>query len=593
MDSAKTSRHFTLILTRLFKNKYMFNNLKKAFNNFISNPIYVLVFYLIVNLLPSFGLVFTEPFNIVGKIVLITFPLGLYLLFFTLAKNTGLMQLLLFPLIFLHSFQLVIFYLFGEGVVAADMFLNVVTTNPSEAGELLSSIWPAVVFVILVYIPTIIIAVLGCKRKIILPSYYRYRIFFLGLSIFVLTYVLSFFAQNRNADNFAYNQDLYPYNVIYNLDFAINKWQRSNKYEETSKNFTFNANRDSTAQQREIYAIVVGETSRADSWSLYGYNRQTNPLLSNESGIVVFRDALTQSNTTHKSVSIILSAASAQNYDIIYRQKSIVEAFKEVGFTTVFLSNQAPNHTFTEFFAKEADYYINLRAVDKEGIITRNSLDEELLKEVKYYVDSIPGNLFFVLHTYGSHFNYSDRYPRKFSVFKPDNVTEITYRDHDKLINAYDNTILYTDYLLSSLAEILKQSDACSAFYYSSDHGEDIMDDKRMRFLHASPNPTYYQLRIPTLLWFSDRYKNTYKEKYMNALLNKDKPVSTNAAFHTVLEMANISTSFLNKDLSLVGKDFKIAKRMYLNDHDKPVFFYNANLKEEDKRMIEKNHIYH
>ncbi len=571
----------------------MFQKLKTTFDKFIFNPNYLFFFCLVVNLLPSFGLVFTEPFDILGKILLIIFPLGLYLMLFTLSKNTGLIQLLLIPLLVLHAFQLVLFYLFGEEVIAVDMFLNVVTTNPSEAGELLSSIWPAIVFVVLVYLPTIIFASIGYKRKLYLKKCFRIRAFFSGLIMLVITFILSFYAQNKNTQNFIYTQDLYPVNVIYNLDFAINKWNRSNHYEETSKNFTFNASRDSTAHKREIYAIVVGETSRADNWSLYGYKRQTNPLLSKQSGLVHFRDALTQSNTTHKSVSIILSDASAQNYDIIYHQKSVVEAFREVGFKTLFLSNQAPNHTFTEYFAKDADYYVNLRAVDEEGIRTRNSLDEELLKKVRHYIDSVPGNLFFVIHTYGSHFNYSERYPHAFSVFKPDNVTEITYKDRDKMVNAYDNSILYTDYILSSLADIFEQSGACSAFYYSADHGEDIMDDKRMRFLHASPNPTYYQLRIPMLLWFSDQYKNTFHVKYENALTNKDKPVSTNAAFHTVLDMANIKTTYLNKDLSLVDREFKIAKRMYLNDHDKPVFFYNANLKKEDKIMIEKNHIYH
>ena len=83
------------------------------------------------------------------------------------------MQLFLLPLLVFHAFQLVLFYLFGEAVIAVDMFLNVATTNVSEAGELLDNLWPAIVAVCLLYIPTIAIAVITCKRKIQLPASYR------------------------------------------------------------------------------------------------------------------------------------------------------------------------------------------------------------------------------------------------------------------------------------------------------------------------------------------------------------------------------------------------------------------------------------
>ena len=73
---------------------------------------------------------------------------------------------------------------------------------------------------------------------------------------------------------------------------------------------------------------MIGETSRSDNWSLYGYERETNPRLSKEKSLVCFTDVVTQCNATHKSVPLILSAASADNFEIIYKQKSIITAFK-------------------------------------------------------------------------------------------------------------------------------------------------------------------------------------------------------------------------------------------------------------------------
>jgi glucan phosphoethanolaminetransferase (alkaline phosphatase superfamily) len=543
-------------------------------------------------MIPGIFLIFTEPLNIYGKIVLIFFPLGLYTLLFSLAKNTGLIQLILFPLLIIHAFQLVVFYLFGEDVIAVDMFLNVVTTNTSEVSELLNSLWSSIVLVCILYIPTMVIAIYQMKRKIYLENALREKLVIMGGILIITSYILSFLSKDNNTGRYTFHENVYPVNVFYNLNFAIDKWQKSRIYPATSKDFTFEAKKDTIAKQREIYTLVIGESSRAENWSLYGYERKTTPLLEQKKGLVFFNDAITQSNTTHKSVSIMMSAASAENYNIIYGQKSVIEAFKEIGFTTVFLSNQGANKTFTQYFAEDAHYYRNIRSRRNDGKIIDN-YDDVLLPIFKHCIDSIPGNLFIILHTYGSHFNYKDRYPKEFSKFKPDNVTEITRKMKEKLVNAYDNSILYTDDFLSRITDILENSGSCSSLLFASDHGEDILDDGRMKFLHASPNPTFYQLRIPMLIWFSSNYQMNFQQKYEAAKSNQLKPVSTNAIFHTLLDIASIKTNYLESGLSLVNPAFKIEKRMYLGDHDDPVFFYDTNLKKEDKLMIEKRKIYH
>lgn len=563
--------------------------LKRLIYGFLGNSVSLFVFFLLVNLLPSIGLVFTEPYSIMGKIVLIIFPAGLYCVLFSILKNIGLTQLIGIPLLVIHAFQIVVFYLFGEGVIAVDMFLNVLTTSVSEAGEVLNGIMASVVFVIIVYVPTIVFAAKAFKRKTLLSNRFRLKSLVAGLGLITCSCLLCFAAKNTNTGTFTLHEDVYPADVCYNLKLAVHKWNKSNHYRETSKNFTFEARKVRKAPQREVYVLVIGETSRSENWSLYGYGRETTPLLEKDTSLVYFRDAITQSNTTHKSVSIMLTASSAGNYHAIYGQKSILEAFREVGFTTVFLSNQSANHTFTDFFAQEADYTRYFRFFGKKD----NQPDEVLLPALKHCLDSIGGNLFVVLHTYGSHFNYKERYPARFARYTPDNVTEVSRDKREILLNAYDNTILYTDYFLSSLTHILAGSGACTTMLYSSDHGEDIMDDRRERFLHASPNPTYYQLAIPLLVWFSPVYQQDYPQIIENARNNRNKPVSTNAIFHTLLDMAGIRTGYLDTGRSLVSPDFKVAQRMYLNDHDNPIPFYNAGLKKEDKVMIEKRNINH
>ena len=83
---------------------------------------------------------------------------------------------------------------------------------------------------------------------------------------------------------------------------------------------------------------------------------------------------------------------------------------------------------------------------------------------------------------------------------------------------------------------MLKKKEVCASMLYLSDHGEDIFDDARARYLHASPIPTYYQLHIPYIIWFSDDYRTVFPEKYRMAISHGAYPVSTNSVFHTVLD---------------------------------------------------------
>lgn len=143
----------------------MLHYIKNTFNHFIGNPRQLFWFFILVNLIPCVLLVFTEPYSFMGKVILITFPLGMYLAVYSILKNVGLLQLFLIPQLIFNAFQMVLFYLFGESVIAVDMFLNLATTSVSEASELLDNLWPAIILVCVIYLPTIIIAAIACKRK--------------------------------------------------------------------------------------------------------------------------------------------------------------------------------------------------------------------------------------------------------------------------------------------------------------------------------------------------------------------------------------------------------------------------------------------
>lgn len=155
------------------------------------------------------------------------------------------------------------------------------------------------------------------------------------------------------------------------------------------------------------------------------------------------------------------------------------------------------------------------------------------------------------------------------------------YRDN--LVNAYDNTIRYTDSFLSRLIHMLEEQHVDAAMLYTSDHGEDIFDDSRHLFLHASPVPSYYQLHVPFLIWMSDTYREAYPEHWQTVTGNKDKDVSSSCSFFpTVLELGGVQTSYRNDSSSVVSPLYTMKPRVYLNDHNEPRPLNDLGMKQPD-----------
>ena len=374
--------------------------------------------------------------------------------------------------------------------------------------------------------------------------------------------------------------EIFPLNIMYNLGLSGSEFRKSYNFHKTSEGFTYEAERTAEAPGREVYVYIIGEASRAMNWQLYGYGRETNPLLSEVGDLVVFRDVLTQSNTTHKSVPLILSSVATGEHEELYRRKGLPALFNEAGFDTWFISNQSPQGAMIDHLAHDARHVIYIRSPRH---------DTQLLDEMRKALErSTSQKLLFVLHCYGSHFSYHQRYPREFAHFQPDNDVAIARQHRPMLVNAYDNSIRYTDYFLAQTIDYLRSlKGTSSALLYCADHGEDLIDDDRERFLHASPTTTAYQLYVASLAWFSEDYRTHFPEKAAAAEANETAPATTHALFHTMADMASIRGRFLTTKVSLVSPDFdRTAPRRYLNDHNEAVPFRKTGLRHEDMEVF-------
>ena len=503
-------------------------------------------------MIPNIGMFYTESTGLLTRVIAVLLPVGCYMAAFTLRRMPGVMFWWLFLLVFIGAFQTFLLFLYGESPIAVDMYLNVVTTNVTEASELLANLLGGLLFVIGVYGGSIALAIVSQRASTTLDEPFRHRWRRVGLCLAAAGVLL--LGVNYAVDKrFRLLNDVFPVNGVYNMVLAVERFSDGITRADDWRTFDAQAHRTRQDSVPEVYVLIVGETARAADFAIYGYDRPTTPRLSAlGDSIVAFSDALTMSNTTHKSVPLLLSAvASEGSMDSLYTQRGLINAFAGAGFATAYYSNQRRNHSFIDRFGSEADEVHFL----KDSLLLANVYDEELLPLVDDRLARYDGGkLLIVLHTYGSHFKYHDRYPEQMAYFKPENPVSAEMVMRDQLVNGYDNTIRYADHIAGEIIARLDSLDVPAAVIYTSDHGEDIYDDKRGRLLHASPVPTYWQVHVPLVVWTSSEYRTSYPEKWSALVANASRPVATNMVlYHTVLDMAGIATRLTRPELSLAG----------------------------------------
>jgi glucan phosphoethanolaminetransferase (alkaline phosphatase superfamily) len=356
-----------------------------------------------------------------------------------------------------------------------------------------------------------------------------------------------------------------------------------------SSAFRFGASQPADVPQTVV--MVIGESSRYDRWSLNGYERETNPLLKKEDNLVPLADVITSVSATRLSVPVILSRKPAtQSLKDGFTEKSFLTAYKEAGFKTYWLSNQI---SFGEFdtpvsvFAKEADVvqFMNL------GGFTDNSNYDEILFDplAAALADPSPKKLI-VLHTLGSHWNYSHRHPASFDKWKPSlyGVDKPVYTDitiKPKLNNSYDNAILYTDWFLAQVIARLKDAkDQTTSMLYVADHGQTLYDNKCDLAFHG--HNTQYEFHVPAFMWYSEQYAEKYPEKIAQLKKHRKTRLSTENVFHSLLDVAGIRYPDERLEWSVFSAQFKQHKR-YVDSYGW-TNYDNATIKGECHEVVDK-----
>ena len=435
---------------------------------------------------------------------------------------------------------------------ASKLFLNsILQTDFSEATELLQSIWPIslvviVLWTVYIYLCTRIPNKRFFSKKLCYGGIVAI-IFITSATYIGLTCLIRQISPNLTTSQMLYESldklgmkflKIYPYNLYINANHLWQDKRAWNKAQEELNTFSFGIEkRDSI--DNTLYILYIGEAARYDHWGINSYARNTTPKLSKQKNIISYSTIYAQANLTNYSIPFILTRATADQQELIHKEKSILEAFQEAGFLTTFISK----NSYTPFTIRIMNS-CNYHYIFSRGLDAVNSYDIDLVTQLKEHYRT--EGQFIVLHSLGSHFKYSLRYPTEANYYTPslaanDGYSKLTEEHKDLLINAYDNTIRYTDYVLGELIEWADTLNQKAIVMYISDHGESFWDDEHKLSLHGSYELCDAEYHVPCFVWYSDEYEQAYPEKVAIMKQNKDVTQNSSIVFSTLLDMADIT----------------------------------------------------
>lgn len=314
--------------------------------------------------------------------------------------------------------------------------------------------------------------------------------------------------------------------------------------------------RSTSASRRTVTVIIVGETARAMNFSLNGYARQTNPLLSKQDGLVNFSQVQSCGTATAVSVPCVFSALGRAHYSDAkaQRQEGLLDVLKHADFDVRWRDNNSGCKGVCDRIAFE-----DLSRPEQGDPLcnTEECFDEKLLRHLPQTIKNASKDLVIVLHQKGSHGPaYWKRYPTRFAKFGPAcETSELAKCSAESITAAYDNTILYTDFVIAKAIAQLKASSADdgvdTALLYFSDHGESL-GEKNM-YLHGAPylmSPPE-QRHVPMMIWLSDSFRTRFHIDGRCLAERSGQEFSHDNVFHSILGMLGINTAVYDPGLDI------------------------------------------
>ena len=307
----------------------------------------------------------------------------------------------------------------------------------------------------------------------------------------------------------------------------------------------------------KLMVLVVGETARAENFSLNGYGKNTNPKLAQQD-ILNFSRVSSCGTATAVSVPCMFSGMPRKEYEerLASHREGLLDIAQRAGYQVTWIDNNSG----CKGTCDRVNQFKIPEPLQQKWCKDKECFDDILIDSFKAYLATIPQDdnrpRLIVLHQMGSHGPaYYKRVPAQFKVFKPTcDTNAIQGCSREALLNTYDNTLLYTDYVLDSLIETLKNTTKYqTALWYLSDHGESTGESGM--YLHGAPYaiaPTQ-QTHIPMLMWFSTVWQHQAKQQIKCLAQQGRKELSQDNLFPTMLSLLDVKSKVIDPNNDMLA----------------------------------------
>jgi heptose-I-phosphate ethanolaminephosphotransferase len=327
----------------------------------------------------------------------------------------------------------------------------------------------------------------------------------------------------------------------------------------------YNNPAEATYPGAQTIVLVIGESAGRRNMHLYGYPRNTTPDMERIDGLNIFTDVISSAPTTQKSISMMLTLADLNGTPYT---TTVFDMFKAAGFKTFWISAQFSSHSpasgIIPILALRADALWS----SKHSLPQDQQYDEYILPQLLDTINDPAQRKLMVINLLGSHSAYTNRIPEHRNDFRftdepPSTTVFKNFQGQENvagIINEYDASIRYTDFVVSNFFELLdKRSPGAWAAIYLSDHGEEVFDTEN-RFGHAGSSTSRNVYEIPFVLKISDDYADWMRDSGILAL-DTARPYQTDNLVHTLLNLAAIRTAVYDPTKSVVNPEFRVLPR--------------------------------
>lgn len=452
--------------------------------------------------------------------------------------------------------------LYSEYLLPGSIY-SLIRTNPQEADEFYNTNFGEVVN----WIPLLVFCICSglLFRTPARINWYKGGVLlsFILLPVGFVTYKMVGFYKHQltlryYVDNRIWNRP--PYNIVYQSIQTYKEIQKR-KAVDLAQDIDFGAQQTTTIDNKQVYIMAIGESLRYDNLSLNGkYPRSTTPRLEALDNLVLFDNYYSQACLTMYSVPQLVTRATPDNYELNFAERSIIEPFREAGFNTFAVISQTNLLSYETYLTNGVDSLIIVPNIVENGEII--SGDKTIVQIIDSLVQKYD-KLFILTQFMGNHSFFSN-YEKEFDIYQPNSNNEGASRDSILLTNAYDNSILYTDYILTSIIDVINQPNVVSGFMFMSDHGEDICKGGAGHGGNCTPVKTEYH--VPYIFWWSNAYAELFPEKIAEAKAHKHSKINGDCVFYSVCDMADIQLDSIYSHLewSVVSSVFEEHPRLIL-----------------------------